>query len=178
MSMKSRVIVFVILTMCISMAITTQLSAQEFPNTEEEFKATYAKNIKKSRINGVYIPKDMVDAFMELDNLSTAESKAKFRSGTEDVVAKKLQRAIGQWMIVNWNFYEGSRFSHHIKGIGVSHPEDMAEFMIRSYHRYLNQVPLDSASLASVIESKRKEMRRKSRAGLPIMNQEVRKGNR
>lgn len=154
---------------------TLSMQAQEFPNTEAEFKATYKKNIKKSRINGVYIPKDMDDAFGELDNLSTKESKMKFRSGTEDVVADKLQRAIGQWMIVNWNFYEGSRMSHYIKGVGVTHPEDMAEFMIRSYHRHLNKVPLETKELASTIESRRTQMRLKKREGLPVHFEEVRK---
>ena len=136
---------------------TLSLQAQEFPNTEAEFKSTYKKNIKKSRINGVYIPKDMDDAFGELDNLSTKESKMKFKSGTEDVVADKLQRAIGQWMIVNWNFYEGSRMSHYLKNMGVSIPDDMSQFIIVSYYRHLKGAPLELEQRAQSIFEKRKE---------------------
>ena len=173
MPMNLIIKVLLISVIVISNSITSY--SQEFPNTEKEFKALYAKNIKKSRISGVYIPKDINDAFTELDNLSTDDSKAKFRSGTEDIVADRLHRALGQWMVVNWNFYEGSRLSHHIKGIGVTHPEDMGEFMIRVYHRYLSDKPLDSEMLATKIEAKRKQMRRGDRDTYSILEEKVNK---
>lgn len=155
-------------------AISTQLWAQNFPNTETEFKDTYEKNIKKSRINGVYIPKDIDDAFQELDALSTQEARAKYRSGDEDLVVSRLKMGIGQWMIVNWNFYEGSRLSHYIKEIGVTHPEDMSEFMMRLYHRYLLGKDVDQKALADKIESTRKLARKAERSELPIIYQETR----
>lgn len=169
--MKLKSLLIMSLLSCI---VVVSLGAQEFPNTDEEFKELYQKNIKKSRINGVYIPKDLDDAFNELNSLSTIEARNKYKSGDEDLVVSRLSRGIGQWMIVNWNFYEGSRMSHYIKGIGVTHPEDMAEFMMRVYHRHLLGKELDYQNLALQIDNKRKLERRAEREQLPIIYQETR----
>lgn len=133
--------------------------AQDFPTNEKEYLQKYAKNIKKSRINGVYIPKDIDEAFLELENLSESKAREKFKSGPEDLVAKRLIKGLGEWMIVNWNFYEGSRFSHHLRLQGVSHPNDMADFMIRIYHRSLNGKALDKDKLARSYGEKRRAAR-------------------
>ncbi len=146
----------------ISMAANTSF-AQKFSNTVEEYKVQYEKNIRKSRINGVYIPKDLEEAFEELTALSTEQDRAKFVLGDEDIVAERLIKGLGQWMIVNWNFYEGSRLSHQVKGLGLSHPDDIAELIIRLYHRKLNQKPAEMSTLVLSISAKRKKILDKNR---------------
>ncbi len=107
----------------------------------EEADSIYQSNIKKSRLNGVYIPKDLDDAFKELDRLSPPESLAKMKTTTEDVIAKKLHFGLGRWMSYNWNFSEGSRFAHHLRQLGLFDTDDMIDFTLVSYHRYLTQKP-------------------------------------
>jgi len=111
---------------------------QEPPSTRESLDSLYEINIKQTRLNGVYIPKDLEDAFQEFVNLSPEDALADFSKAEEEVVTKKLHFGIGRWMIVNWNFYEGSRLSHHLRGIGLQHPDDMAGFLIRFFHQKLN----------------------------------------
>lgn len=135
------------------------VAGQDPISDEETFEKRYAQNIKKSRINGVYIPADLDEAFQELTLLSTQEALAKFKSGEEKEVAKKLHFGIGRWMIYNWNFYEGSRFSHYLKELGLNHPDDMAQFVIVTFHRHLNDKPLNEEELVKYYQDERLKLR-------------------
>ena len=139
--------------------------SQTMPATESEFDSLYKINIRLSKINGVYIPKSMEDAFERLNRLSPPESIQKFKMAEEETVCKKLHFGLGRWIIVNWNFYEGSRFSHFLKGKGLLHPDDMAQFVLRTYHRYLNSQDLNEEELIKYFAAERKakveEMKKK-----------------
>jgi hypothetical protein len=125
----------------------------------EQADSTYQSNIKKSRLNGVYIPKDLADAFQELDRLSPPESLQKMKSTTEEVIAKKLHFGLGRWMSYNWNFDEGSRFSHFLKQLGLYQSDDMIDFMLISYHRYLTKRPIDAPQIVKMqIEKRNKKI--------------------
>lgn len=126
-------------------------------NTAEEFEKQHERNIRKSRINGVYIPKDIGDALNQLKKLSSEKSITKFKMIPEESVAKKLHFGIGRWMIVNWSFYEGSRMSKYLRELGLGHPDDMADFMIITFHRYLNEKDLGTKDLAESFRKKRLE---------------------
>ncbi len=127
------------------------LMAQE-NRTDSIYMEQYKKNIRKPRINGVYIPKNLDDVYKELSELSSENALNKFKLGEEDIVAKKLALGLGRWIFVNWNFYEGSRISHYLKTqYGLSHPEDMSEFIIRCFHRHLNNKNIDDKRIADKI---------------------------
>lgn len=130
----------------------TMVDAQNAPEDELTFEEKYERNIKKSRINGVYIPVDLEDAINEIKALSTQEALLKFKAGEEEVVSRKLHFGIGRWMIVNWNFYEGSRFSHFLKELGIHHPDDQAQFVIICLHRHLNNKTLKIEELVSDLQ--------------------------
>ena len=108
-----------------------------------KFEKEYQKRVKKERLFGVYIPKDLADSFSQLNRLTTQSSKQIFRNAPEEIAIKKLHFSLGRWIIHNWGFYGGSRLSHYLKELGVTHPDDQARMIIRSYHRYLNKQPLD-----------------------------------
>ncbi len=112
-------------------------------STEEEFEKKYQKRIKKERLHGVYIPKDLADAFVQLNILVDKSSQTKFKNMAEKDAAKKLHFSFGRWLTHNWGLYGGSRYSHYLKGLGIHHPEDMASFTITMYHRYLNKQKLN-----------------------------------
>ncbi len=141
--MKSLVLVF----LCISVHLVAQTHKTVKVNDANkqklinELDSTYQSNIKKSRLNGVYIPKDMDEAFAELDRLSPKESLDKIKRADEKLIAKKLHFGLGKWMAHNWNFDEGSRFSHYLKNLGLFKTDDMIDFMLISYHRYLTKRP-------------------------------------
>jgi hypothetical protein len=124
-------------------------------DVEAEIEAEYNRNIKKSRIAGVYIPKDFEDAFVELRRLSSAEDLRKFKSQPEEEVCRRLHFGLGRWMMVNWSFYAGSRYSHFLRQQGVTYPDDMAHLTLRLFHRHLNEKPLDVDNMIKeVLESR------------------------
>ena len=149
--------------------------AQDKLTKEEIFQKNYNKRIKKERLYGVYIPKDIPDAFAQLNRLTPREAKASFKAVSEEMAVKKLHFSLGRWIIHNWGFYEGSRLSHHLRQIGVSHPDDQARVIITAYHRYLNKTPLAVKELATYYtEKRRKEFEAKRKKG-QILSKEIRK---
>lgn len=154
--------------------ISTFANAQFFPKNQAQADSLYATNVKKTRINGVYIPKNLDEAFEELKALSTPEATRKFSLGSEETVAKKLFYGIGRWMSFNWNFEGGSRFTKHLADLGVYRNDDMIDFMIRVYHRHLNKKPLNTADLAEVYQRAwNEEKRLKSKDGELISSKKI-----
>ena len=135
------------------------LSAQDTNSTtfQQQYELEYAQRIKKTHINGRYIPKDLDEALQELDRIVESVGKAKFKAQPEEVAVKKVHFSFGKWIIVNWGFYEGSRLSHFLKSKGIAHPDDMASTLMICFHRYLNQRPLEFDALASDCEQRRKK---------------------
>lgn len=143
--MKKKLLLATVFVAICMPSITAQFADEKpmFPNGKKGYEETYQRNIKKSRINGVYIPKDIEEAFAELDALSPEEAKAKFTNAPEDVIATKLHFGLGRWISVYWNFIEGSRYVEYLRQLGLTDPDHMIQFTIVSYHRYKNARPID-----------------------------------
>lgn len=145
------------------------------PNNKEEFEKMYAWRIRQTQLNGVYIPKDLAEAFVQLNSKISPDIIADLKTRPEDMVVKKLHFSFGRWMIINWSFYEGSRFSDYLRQIGVTHPEDMAHFVMITYHRHLLNKPLDVKQLVTQIKEKRLDEANKKRGQGTIISNETRK---
>ncbi len=136
----------------------------------------YKANLTKKYIRGVYIPSTMKEAFRELINLSSESSLDNFRAGEEKLVAKRLHFGLGKWISAKWNFYEGSRFTKYLNELGVSYPDDMITFTIVSFHRFLNQRPLELEERAAVYQEKREaEFHEKLKKAKTISTRKVKK---
>lgn len=150
-------------TILILVMITGHGFSQPSVSPDAAIDKKYEERIKKEYIHGVYIPEDLTDAFSRLNKLIDKDSKKKFKEVSEAIAVKKLHFSLGRWMIYNWGFYEGSRLSHSIKQLGVYHPDDMARFIIITYHRYLNKEDLKVKELISEFgekQEKEKEARK------------------
>ncbi|MEE9372677.1 MAG: DUF6794 domain-containing protein [Saprospiraceae bacterium] len=124
---------------------------------EKEYEKQYDINIQKEFINDVYIPIDFAEAFAELKRLASEEALLKFKNAKEDIIRRKLHFGIGRWISVNWNYEGGSRFSHQMKQMGVTFPDDMVEMTIVSFHRHLNDTKLQFNEQAIAFFDKRKK---------------------
>ena len=151
------------------------VSAQKPPETREEFEQAYDYRILQEYLYGVYIPADLTDAFIQLNKLIDEESKQKFKDLPEEEACRLLFFSMGRWIVYNWGFYGGSRLSHFIKGVGVTHPEDMAQFIMILYHRNLNRKPLDVKDLVEGFQLKRKTEAEEKRKSGTILFEETRK---
>jgi len=133
-----------------------QAVAKDGSATDLAFKQQYDKNIKLTKINGVYIPASLEECFKRLNKLSPPSAISQFKAAPEVEVCQKLHFGLGRWIMVNWNFYEGSRISHQLKQKGVLHPDDMVQFILRMYHRSLNGLDMEENSLIEELSKSRK----------------------
>lgn len=161
----------------LSISFCISISGQDdvrFPKGEKGYEAQYQRNIKKSRINGVYIPANLEEAFLELDDLSPEQSKAKFTNAPEDVIATKLHFGLGRWISVYWNFIEGSRYVEYLRQLGITDPDHMIQFTIVSYHRYKNNKPIDVEGQVEKYKILREEKRQELLKKRQLIHQETR----
>lgn len=128
-------------------------------DSKKSLDSLYAANIKKSRLYDVYIPKNLGDAHRRVAKMAPHDAIAKFKTADNSIeVSKKLHYGIGRWMIHNWNFYEGSRFSHYLKNKGLLHPDDMAQFVLITFHRMLKDEPLQEEEVIKYLATERKKV--------------------
>lgn len=147
------------------------------PSTEAEFEQQYQERIRKEVLNGVYVPKNLEDAMLELDKRVSTEARVKFKSLPEDSVCAVMHHRLGQWMILNWGFYGGSRLSHYLRSAGVTFPDDMADFLILAYHRRQNAKPIEIKQLATDFRERRKKEYQEEMKKGKVIHEEVRKKN-
>lgn len=150
------------------------LSAQP-PVNESDYDKTYKSRISKDVLYGVYIPEDLTDAFIQLNKLIDKESKAKFKNMPEAAAAVKLHFSFGRWIIHNWGFYGGSRLSHYLNNMGVYNPDEMAKFIIITYHRNLNRKPLEVKKLLETFKEEREKAATSKKGKQKVVSEQVRK---
>ncbi|MFZ1749694.1 MAG: DUF6794 domain-containing protein [Saprospiraceae bacterium] len=163
-----------IFTFCLLICLnTTLVQGQEKKQALVNNDSTYLENIKKSKLYGVYIPRDIDDALKKLMELTTEEARTPLKAIDEVQMAKKLFFGLGRWMEYNWNFAEGSRFSHYLRQKGLSYTEDMTTCMLILFHRQILQTPLQSDVLiAKIIEERNKKIEAE-RAKMPVISIET-----
>ncbi|HRO73486.1 MAG TPA: hypothetical protein PK611_07440 [Saprospiraceae bacterium] len=136
---------------------TFSVSAQNKPKPFVSKDSLYNENIKKSRLYGVYIPRDIPDAVQKLMELTEEKARESLKKIDEETVARKLFFGLGRWMSYNWNFDEGSRFSHYLRYKGLYDTDDMVTFMLITFHRNIMNKPLDSDNLLKKIIADRQK---------------------
>jgi hypothetical protein len=177
--MKKRILLLIpgFFLLLLNTFAQTQQEEPGPPSTEAEFEQQYQERIRKETLNGVYIPKNLEEAMVELDKRVSSEARLKFKALPEDSVCMIMHNRLGQWMILNWGFYGGSRLSNYLRSAGVTFPDDMADFLILAYHRRQNGKPIGIKELATDFRDRRKkEYQEKMKKGT-VIHEEVRKRN-
>ena len=177
--MKKRILVLIpgLFLMLLNTFAQTQQEEPGPPSTEAEFEQQYQERIRKEVLNGVYIPKNLEDAMLELDKRVSIEARLKFKALPEDSVCAVMHHRLGQWMILNWGFYGGSRLSNYLRSAGVTFPDDMADFLILAYHRRQHAKPIGVKELATEFRERRKKAYQEEMKKGKVIHEEVRKRN-
>ncbi len=129
---------------------------------EEAYMAEYQQRIRKSHINGFYIPEDLNDAIRILDEIVDEEGKAKFSARPDSVAVNGVFFSFGRWININWGMELGSRLTVALNELGVSYPEDMIRLIMYAYHRHLNGQPLKIDQLVQMVIDERLEREQKA----------------
>ena len=168
---KSRLF-FIVFLCCFSMHIFGQSRPAKKGMSPEQ---RYQKRITQQYLDGVYIPKDLTDAFVQFNKLIEKPSQDKFKSVPEDMAVEKLYFSFGRWISYNYGFREGSRFSVYLNNLGIYHPEDMVRFVITTYHRNLNKSQLDVKPLLEELIARREKIKEERKMQGELISSEKRK---
>ena len=160
-----RMIVF--LTMFCSSKI---IFGQKVQSNELSKDSLYNENIKKSRLYNVYIPRDIDDALIKLMELTNEDARLPLLKIDEHTMAKKLYFGLGRWMEYNWNFEEGSRFSHYLRQKGLTYTEDMTRCMLITFHRHITGKHLNIDDLIKNLVEERKKKIKEEKEKLPVIS--------
>ena len=134
--------------LCLAVGVTSSAYCQS------AYEKEYQDRVRRSEINGVYIPKDINDCFAQLDKLISPESQEKFKKMGEDAAVHKLYFSLGRWMWINWSMLDGSRLTRYFGDYGMQNAEDMTTLIIRSYHRKLMNRDIDIKGQVEVFKQK------------------------
>ncbi|NJW55826.1 DUF6794 domain-containing protein, partial [Salinimicrobium oceani] len=78
-------------------------------------------------------------------NCQWSESdKIEFQNKEENTAVTELHFGSGMGIRNGWELWEGkNRIARYFKRKGISHPDDMSSIILTSFHRTLNNRPID-----------------------------------
>ena len=140
-------ILFSLLLACFSLLGQDSLIIQQKdkviikPQRKKDFHVNdsiYQARVKQAKLDGMYIPFDLKDAFKELNQLMDEEALKTFMAFDDAEVDAKTHATLGAWLENKWSMSEGSRLSEYFRKMQVPHYDYMIGILIQSYHRHLH----------------------------------------
>ena len=105
---------------------------------EIEAQRAYEERLTKDSLNGVYIPQNMEECFIELDSLLKTKDKVEMKSlpSKDDMIL--YHHGLGTSLRNSWGLWGGSRLQKYFNSRGVYHPDSMSAIILEYYHDWLN----------------------------------------
>lgn len=98
----------------------------------------FEKRLTLESIEGVYIPKNLGECFIELDKLLPEVDREEMKALASRDEMIKYHLTLGMWMRNNWGLWGGSRLQKYFTDKGVTHPESMSSVILYHYYDWLN----------------------------------------
>lgn len=96
----------------------------------------------KSIVSKDKIPTTLEECFEVLLVLSKKKEIDMIRSQPEKDMCHH-HHGIGMWMRNTWGLWQGGPLQDHFKKMGLWHADDMSGVILTSFHRHLNNKPLE-----------------------------------
>lgn len=98
----------------------------------------YQRRLTLETIDGVYIPANLLECFVELDKRLSEIDKKEMLALPErnDMISYHL--SLGMWIRNNWGLWGGSRLQKYFMDRGISHPDNMSGIVLVHYHDWLH----------------------------------------
>ena len=90
---------------------------------------------------GIYVPKDLDDCFIQLKTLLKPEDIERMKNGTEDDMSL-YHMGLGTGLRNDWGLWGDSRLAKWFNAQGITHPDDMSGIILDSFWRHLNSKPI------------------------------------
>ena len=101
----------------------------------------YQKRIQSDSIDGVYIPKNIEECFLELNKLLSEEEIKQFKELKSKDETIDYHFGLGMWIRNNWGLWGGSRIQLYMKDRMdrfIVEPDDMSGMILEFYWEWLN----------------------------------------
>jgi hypothetical protein len=98
----------------------------------------YKKRIAADSINGLYIPQNLEECFVELNKIlkpKDIETIKNLKDRNETIL---YHHGFGTWLRNNWGLWGGSRLQQYLIKKGLRHPDDMSATILQFYYDWLN----------------------------------------
>ena len=98
----------------------------------------YLARFQKDTLNGVYIPKDLKDCFIQLDKILSTKDREQIKNlkGRSETI--QFHHNLGLWIRNNWGLWGGSRLQKYLLDKNLNHPDDMSSLILEYYYDWLN----------------------------------------
>ena len=115
-----------------------RVARQEKQQDIKEARSEVNKRMTLDTVNGIYIPKNLGDCFLELDKLLTEIDKKEMLAlpKKDDMILYHM--GLGMWMRNNWGLWGGSRLQKYFTDKGVGHPDEMSSVILFYYFDWLH----------------------------------------
>ena len=111
-----------------------QEKQQELTEKRQEFN----RRLTLETIDGVYIPANLLECFVELDKqLSEIDKKEMLALPKRDDMIR-YHHSLGMWIRNNWGLWGGSRLQKYFTDRGIAHPDNMSGIILDHYHDWLH----------------------------------------
>ena len=105
---------------------------------QQKEKEEYLAKLDKDTLNGVYIPKDLQDCFVQLDKMISAKSKTEIKALKNKSETLKYHHGLGMTLRNSWGLWGGSRLQKYFLDRKINHPDGMSSIILKYYYDWLN----------------------------------------
>lgn len=103
-----------------------------------EQREAYKKRIIADSINGLYIPKNLEECFLELNKLLKTKDIETIKKLEDRDKTILYHHGFGTWLRNNWGLWNGSRLQIYFIKKGITHPDGMSVTILKYYYDWLN----------------------------------------
>lgn len=106
---------------------------------KQEYEA-YLQRLTADSINGIYIPRNIEECFLQLDTLLSAHLRNLILNTKSIKEIDGLHFGPGMWIRNNWGLWCGSRLQTYLLKRGLNHPDEMSGVIFDYYWDYLHGI--------------------------------------
>jgi hypothetical protein len=111
---------------------------RKYQQIQEQEKKEYLLKLQNDTINGVYIPQNLEDCFVQLDKILSEDDKNTIKKLANKEETIQYHHGLGMWLRNNWGLWGGSRLQTYFLNGKINHPDDMSALILEYYYDWLN----------------------------------------
>lgn len=110
----------------------------KYQNKQDADRQIYLGKLEKDSINGIYIPINLKDCFVQLDKILSAEDITFIKNLNVKTETIQLHHTLGIWIRNNWGLWGGSRLQKYLLNRKLTQPDEMSTLILEFYYDWLN----------------------------------------